>query len=123
MSDEQVRNVDSTGHMNITVRHITRDEAERMSDQWSAGMRWLIVECESPENVHYERAMLGIPSGTEYLIGAIKLAREMACQRQHRLILTPEMAAFEAAKDGLELAVKKLAVMEMAEVAGLYGLG
>lgn len=90
----------------FTVRHVTRDESERMSGTICAGMRWLIVDAKNPEGVHYADSMLGLPSGADYLIGAVKYARKIARRRGRRLVLSPEMAAFEAAKDGLEAALR-----------------
>jgi len=93
----------------LAVRHVTRDEAERMSDQWTAGLRWLICDAHDPGEVHHQRSMLGLPTGAEYLIGAISEARSLCKHRGYRLVLSPEMAAFAAAKDGLELALKRAA--------------
>lgn len=91
----------------LTVRHVTREEAEAMSDTWGS-WRWLVVDADSPEGVHFQRSMLGIPTGAHYLIGAIKTARKICRCRRHRLVLSPEMTMFEAAKDGLELALNRL---------------
>lgn len=85
------------GETIFTVRHVTRDEAEGMSGGSSAGMRWVIVDADDPESVHHAQSMLGLPSGADYLIGAIKYARTIARRGGRRLVLSPEMAAFEVA--------------------------
>jgi hypothetical protein len=92
----------------LTVRHITREEAEGMSGGVCAGMRWLIVDADHPKNVNHQDSMLGIPSGADYLIGAIGMARTIARARGHRLVLSTEMKHYVAAKDALEAVVKPL---------------
>jgi len=89
----------------LTVRHITREEAEVAG--WG-NWRWLIVDADDPSRALFYRGMLGIPEGADYLIGAISQARKWERTRGYKLILSPEMRAFEAAKHGLEAAVKLL---------------
>jgi hypothetical protein len=91
--------------MRLTVRHITQEEAEVAG--WG-NQRWLIVDADNPSEVLYYRGMLGIPEGADYLIGAIGEARRWERARGYRVVLSPEMQAFEAAKHGLEAALKLL---------------